>query len=103
MCSGRRLLLQVERAQWLKAEESCEMTPAEFLSQPFHRLTNGCCLAEADMNNRPFVVLTEFHNDARYDRDDANGNWAGMLSEENAAGVDMCRTGHVARAAGGRM
>ena len=57
----------------------------------YNVLTIGCYLADTDMNNGPLAVLDRSHRDDLYDQYDANGNWTGMLSDEDAAGVDTSR------------
>ena len=41
------------------------------------------------MNNGPLAVLKGSHKNDLYDQYDKNGNWTGMLSDEDADIVDM--------------
>ncbi len=66
----------------------------------YNVLTIGCYLADTDMNNGPLAVLRGSHNEDLYNQYDADGNWAGMLSEEDAAGVDMSRADYLTGPAG---
>ncbi|MDH3740669.1 MAG: phytanoyl-CoA dioxygenase family protein [Hyphomicrobiales bacterium] len=66
----------------------------------YNVFTIGCYLADTDMNNGPLAVLPGSHNEPLYDQYDANGNWTGMLSEEDAAGVDMQRADYLTGPAG---
>ena len=66
----------------------------------YNVLTIGCYLADTDMNNGPLAVLRGSHNEDLYNQYDANGNWTGMLSEEDAAGVDMSRADYLTGPAG---
>ncbi|MCP5084537.1 MAG: phytanoyl-CoA dioxygenase family protein [Alphaproteobacteria bacterium] len=66
----------------------------------YNVLTIGCYLADTDMNNGPLAVLRGSHNEDLYNQYDADGNWAGMLSEEDAANVDMSRADYLTGPAG---
>ena len=66
----------------------------------YNVLTIGCYLADTDMNNGPLAVLKGSHNEPLYDQYDADGNWTGMLSEEDAAQVDMSRADYLTGPAG---
>ena len=66
----------------------------------YNVLTIGCYLADTDMNNGPLAVLRGSHNEDLYDQYDADGNWTGMLSDEDAAGVDMSRADYLTGPAG---
>ncbi|NNF77849.1 MAG: phytanoyl-CoA dioxygenase family protein [Rhizobiales bacterium] len=66
----------------------------------YNVLTIGCYLADTDMNNGPLAVLRGSHNEDLYNQYDADGNWTGMLSEEDAAGVDMSRADYLTGPAG---
>lgn len=66
----------------------------------YNVLTIGCYLADTDMNNGPLAVLKGSHDEPLYDQYDANGNWTGMLSDEDAAGVDMSRVEYLPGPAG---
>ena len=62
--------------------------------------TIGCYLADTDMNNGPLAVLRGSHNEDLYDQYDSDGNWTGMLSDEDAAGIDMSRADYLTGPAG---
>jgi len=66
----------------------------------YNVLTIGCYLADTDMNNGPLAVLKGSHNEPLYDQYDADGNWTGMLSDEDAAKVDMSRADYLTGPAG---
>jgi len=66
----------------------------------YNVLTIGCYLADTDMNNGPLAVLRGSHNEDLYDQYDANGTWTGMLSDEDAAGVDASRVEYMTGKAG---
>ena len=66
----------------------------------YNVLTIGCYLADTDMNNGPLAALKGSHNDDLYDQYDAEGNWTGMLSDEDAAGVDASRVEYMTGKAG---
>lgn len=66
----------------------------------YNVFTIGCYLADTDMNNGPLAVLKGSHNEPLYDQYDANGNWTGMLSDEDAAGVDINRVDYLTGKAG---
>lgn len=66
----------------------------------YNVVTIGCYLADTDMNNGPLAVLRGSHNDELYDQYDSDGNWTGMLSDEDAAGIDMSRADYLTGPAG---
>ncbi len=66
----------------------------------YNVFTIGCYLADTDMTNGPLAVLPGSHNDPLFDQYDAEGNWTGMLSDEDAAKVDMSRVEHLTGPAG---
>ncbi len=66
----------------------------------YNVLTIGCYLADTDMTNGPLAVLRGSHNDPLYDQYDEDGNWTGMLSEADAAGVDPGRVDYLTGPAG---
>lgn len=66
----------------------------------YNVLTIGCYLADTDMQNGPLAVLKGSHDEPLYDQYDAQGNWTGMLSDEDASGVDMSRVEYLTGAAG---
>ncbi len=66
----------------------------------YNVITIGCYLADTDMNNGPLAVLRGSHDEELYDQYDAHGNWTGMLSDEDAAKVDMSRAEYLTGPAG---
>lgn len=66
----------------------------------YNVLTIGCYLADTDMSNGPLAALKGSHNEDLYNQYDADGNWTGMLSDEDAAGVDMDRVEYMTGKAG---
>ena len=66
----------------------------------YNVLTIGCYLADTDMSNGPLAVLPDSHDEPLYDQYDADGNWTGMLSGEDAAGVDMSKVAYLTGPAG---
>ncbi|MEM7211577.1 MAG: phytanoyl-CoA dioxygenase family protein [Pseudomonadota bacterium] len=66
----------------------------------YNVLTIGCYLADTDMNNGPLAALKGSHDEPLYDQYDANGNWTGMLSDEDAAKVDTSRIEYMTGKAG---
>ncbi|MDH3666968.1 MAG: phytanoyl-CoA dioxygenase family protein [Paracoccaceae bacterium] len=66
----------------------------------YNVLTIGCYLADTDMTNGPLAALKGSHNDDLYDQYDAQGNWTGMLSDADAASVDMGRVEYMTGKAG---
>ncbi|MEM7268856.1 MAG: phytanoyl-CoA dioxygenase family protein, partial [Pseudomonadota bacterium] len=66
----------------------------------YNVLTIGCYLADTDMNNGPLACLKGSHDEPLYDQYDKDGNWTGMLSDEDAAGVDMSRAEYLTGKAG---
>lgn len=66
----------------------------------YNVLTIGCYLADTDMTNGPLAALKGSHDEPLYDQYDANGNWTGMLSDEDAAGVDTSRVEYMPGKAG---
>lgn len=66
----------------------------------YNVLTIGCYLADTDMQNGPLAVLKGSHNEPLYDQYDSNGNWTGMLSDEDAASVDQSRIEYLTGPAG---
>ncbi len=66
----------------------------------YNVLTIGCYLADTDMTNGPLAVLKGSHNEDLYDQYDADGNWTGMLSDEDAARVDISRAVYLTGPAG---
>lgn len=66
----------------------------------YNVLTIGCYLADTDMENGPLAALRGSHNEPLYNQYDAQGNWTGMLSDEDAACVDMNRVEYMTGKAG---
>lgn len=66
----------------------------------YNVLKIGCYLADTDMSNGPLAALRGSHNDDLYNQYDAQGNWTGMLSDDDAAGVDMSRVEYMTGKAG---
>ena len=66
----------------------------------YNVFTIGCYLADTDMNNGPLAVMPGSHNEPLYDQYDADGNWTGMLGDEDAAGIDMSKAAYLTGPAG---
>jgi len=66
----------------------------------YNVLTIGCYLADTTMENGPLAALRGSHNEDLYDQYDENGNWTGMLSDEDAASVDDSRVEYMTGKAG---
>ena len=66
----------------------------------YNVLTIGCYLADTDMNNGPLAALKGSHDEPLFDQYDAQGNWTGMLSDADAAGVDTSRVEYMTGKAG---
>lgn len=66
----------------------------------YNVLTIGCYLADTDMRNGPLAVLRDSHKDDLFSQYDADGNWTGMLSDEDAATLDTSRIDYLMGAAG---
>lgn len=66
----------------------------------YNVLTIGCYLADTTMQNGPLAAVKGSHNDDLYTQYDEAGNWTGMLSEKDAAGVDMKRVEYLTGKAG---
>ncbi len=66
----------------------------------YNVLTIGCYLADTDMSNGPLAVLPGSHNQPLFDQYDRDGNWTGMLSDEDAATVDMDKADYLTGPAG---
>ncbi len=52
------------------------------------------------MTNGPLAVLDRSHDDDLFDQYDAEGNWTGMLSDADAAGLDADRIRYLPGPAG---
>ena len=66
----------------------------------YNVLTIGCYLADTTMENGPLAVVEGSHKDALYNQYDEQGNWTGMLSEQDAAGIDQNRVRYLPGKAG---
>ncbi|MFK7945684.1 MAG: phytanoyl-CoA dioxygenase family protein [Paracoccaceae bacterium] len=66
----------------------------------YNVLTIGCYLLDTTMENGPLAAVRGSHNDELYDQYDGDGNWTGMLSDEDAAAVDMSRVEYMTGKAG---
>ncbi len=66
----------------------------------YNVITIGCYLADTDMNNGPLAVLKGSHNEPLFDQYDVNGNWTGMLSDDDAASLDLNRVAYLPGPAG---
>ncbi len=66
----------------------------------YNVLTIGCYLEDTTMENGPLAALKGSHNEDLYDQYDADGNWTGMLSDADAATVDMSRVEYLTGKAG---
>ena len=55
----------------------------------YNVLTIGCYLADTDMQNGPLAVKPGSHNQPLFDQYDKDGQWTGMLCDEDAATIDM--------------
>ncbi|MGI9522424.1 MAG: phytanoyl-CoA dioxygenase family protein [Hyphomicrobiaceae bacterium] len=55
----------------------------------YNVLTIGCYLSDTDMRNGPLAIKPGSHNQPLFDQYDKSGNWTGMLSDEDAASIDM--------------
>lgn len=66
----------------------------------YNVLTIGCYLADTTMENGPLSALRGSHNEGLYNQYDDDGNWTGMLSDEDAAGIDTDRVDYLIGKAG---
>jgi len=66
----------------------------------YNVITIGCYLADTDMTNGPLAALKGSHLGTIYDQYDAGGNWTGMLSDEDAAGLDTAKVEFMTGGAG---
>jgi len=66
----------------------------------YNVLTIGCYLTDTTMENGPLAAVKGSHNDDLFNLYDGDGNWTGMLSDEDAAGVDMTRVEYLTGKAG---
>ncbi len=66
----------------------------------YNVLTIGCYLADTDMNNGPLAVKRGSHDEDLFDQYDARGNWTGMLSDKDAATIDISKVEYLTGPAG---
>lgn len=66
----------------------------------YNVLTIGCYLADTDMTNGPLAALKGSHNAELYNQYDKEGNWTGMLSDDDAERVDMQQVEYMTGKAG---
>lgn len=66
----------------------------------YNVLTIGCYLADTTMENGPLAALRGSHKEDLYSQYDNEGNWTGMLSDDDAASVDMSRVQYLTGKAG---
>lgn len=66
----------------------------------YNVFTIGCYLADTNMNNGPLAVLPGSHDQPLFDQYDGEGNWTGMLSDADAATVDMSKADYLTGSAG---
>ena len=52
------------------------------------------------MSNGPLAVMPGSHNEPLFDQYDKNGNWTGMLSDEDAANLNMGKVEYITGKAG---
>ena len=52
------------------------------------------------MTNGPLAVMPGSHNQPLFDQYDGSGNWTGMLSDEDAATLDMSKAAYLTGPAG---
>jgi len=66
----------------------------------YNVLTIGCYLEDTTMDNGPLAAVRGSHKDDLFNQYDKDGNWTGMLSDEDAANVDMNRVDYLTGKAG---
>ena len=66
----------------------------------YNVLTIGCYLMDTDMSNGPPAVQPGSHNRPLFDQYDSDGNWTGMLSDEDATTIDMSDVDYLTGPAG---
>ncbi len=66
----------------------------------YNVFTIGCYLADTDMKNGPLAVLPGSHEGPLFDQYDENGDWAGCLTQADAATIDMSRADYLTGPAG---
>ena len=55
----------------------------------YNVLTIGCYLSDTTMDNGPLAALPGSHQKDLFNQYDSEGNWTGMLSDEDAASLDI--------------
>ena len=63
-------------------------------------LTIGCYLMYTDMKNERLAVKPSSRNQPLFDQYDSDGNWTSMLSDEDAATIDMSDVDYLTGPAG---
>lgn len=66
----------------------------------YNVITIGCYLADTDMTNGPLAVLDGSHDEEIFDQYGPDGAWTGMLSDDDAAGLDHSRVRYLPGPAG---
>ena len=66
----------------------------------YNVFTIGCYLLDTDMSNGPLAVMPGSHNKPLFDQYDKCGNWTGMLSDDDASGLDMNKVEYLTGPAG---
>jgi len=66
----------------------------------YNVLTIGCYLTDTTMDNGPLAAVKGSHNEDLFDLYDSNGEWTGMLSDKDAAKIDMNRVEYLTGKAG---
>ena len=66
----------------------------------YNVFTIGCYLADTNMTNGPLAVMPGSHLDPLFDQYDDHGRWTGMLSEKDAASLDMRKVEYITGKAG---
>ncbi len=66
----------------------------------YNVFTIGCYLADTDMTNGPLAVMPGSHNEPLFNQYDEQGNWTGMLSDEDAADLNMDNADYITGKAG---
>ena len=66
----------------------------------YNVFTIGCYLADTDMQNGPLAVMPGSHLGPLYNQYDADGHWAGCLSADDAAAIDMSKVAYLTGPAG---
>lgn len=66
----------------------------------YNVLTIGCYLEDTTMENGPLAALVGSHNGDLYNQYDENGAWTGMLSDQDAAELDLKQVEYMTGKAG---